>query len=255
MIERGGVPSGVGPALTMSHVIDRVMAEMGASGGRVELLERDAAQVILSRTLPEYSKYFPYEHTEELGPRSAVPGRPGFYYIACPLTILGCSRIVPGSSRPALGSGMAGAAYSDGQDVFPSGVTSLSSYSDVMMYADAAALTSLPATAIFHPPRLLEIQPRGDYVCSLVVLNCIHPDTLHTIGWSMADRFVELATYDVMIATRAILRRFSSIQTVYGEIQLNLEDMDAARDQRRDLVELLRTKAPFRGTRKKWYIY
>jgi hypothetical protein len=238
-------------AFNINFVVNRILKSLGASSNKVEIENLDILQIILSDTLITFSKYFPYQHRHILKPEDKVPGYgSGWYFVNIPLPILGAARIVGGMDNRAVGSS---SVSSIGADVIFTGST-MNDLTDLNALNNFIGATSLPITVQFHPPNVVEILPKSTYDHSMVLLNCIHPETLHTIGLNMSDYFIKLATYDVLIALKEILKKFGTISTIFGEISINMEDMDEAQTKKDELIETFRTKSQFRANRKRWYI-
>lgn len=239
-------------------ILDRIYENFGASAREVEIKDFDLAQLIADRTVPDFSRYFPWQFPYTLTKEMAVRNKLGYYYIdpkVVPTAVLGCDRMIDGYDvRPGLGR-------SPGRNYYTNEFSvniNLGSFGmtlvDSKEMTDLLAATTLPTTVRFMPPSTIECFPKGAYENNLVILNCYHPATLHTIPHNMLSEFIELAYYDFLLYLRPIYKKYSSIPTVFGELQIDTEQMDAARDQRKELIDKLRVKSPLRAGVKRWYI-
>ena len=242
-------------ALSMDYFIGRILSRFGASNRKVEIKGLDMAKVIAEDTLPLYSKFFPWEYLFDITTESAVPGRQGFYFITAPTAIMSVARIVGGlSSQSAIGNigGVTTSTYQADVHIGSRGIAF--SLMDAMNQNTLNAATSLPVTTRFWPPQTLEITPKGPYNGNVAIINCIHPVTLHTIPWNMADEFFQRALTDVCLSLRGLRRKFERINTIYGEINLSMEDIDKEADKDAEITEKWRAWAPKRANRKRWFV-
>ena len=247
-------------AMSMDYVLNHIAGRLGGNVRKIHLEDNDMATVIVMESLVEYSKYFPYVVKHQLVEADADPHELGVFHCDPGVPILSANRIVGGldAGRSAAGGMSAGVYIGDGMaiaegDARPSGM-GMSSLIGSYARNNAQAISTMPITVLFIPPHSLEIQPKNDYVGDLVVLHCVHPPTLHTIGLEMAEQFKKLAYADVRIALRAILSKFQEIATPNGAIQLNMDELDRAEDDRATLIELFRKHGLRSKGRKRWYV-
>jgi hypothetical protein len=234
---------------SMGGVIDYIYSELGVSHRRTEIKGLKLQEVIVKRTLPVYSKYFPYTCSVMLREADAVPGESSQYFIPTELPVIGVIGVADGGNRPAIlessspRRGVSGAGYID----------TMGAILATRETADISSLIMMPVTTRFIPPKIVEILPHSRYSNSALAIKCVHPETLHTININMIDYFQDLALYDVLIANRAILEKFQTISSGYGDIQLNLDMMREASQKRTDLIEKFRKYAPLASNKRRWY--
>jgi ArsR family metal-binding transcriptional regulator len=53
---------------------------------------------------------------------------------------------------------------------------------------------------------------------------------------------------------KAIFKKYERIQSIYGEINLDMEDINAAASGKTEQLEKFRSKAAFRANNKRWYV-
>jgi len=247
----------VAPALSMNFVIDRITSRLGYIYTKPILHELDMAKIIVEETLLTYSKYFPHviyqviRDEDRVEPKTVASGR---YYLKSPTAIIAVNRMVGGTdTRIGLGRLHRRGVYRDG-DPIGAGGHFIGGLIENMQINDILAASTLPITTIFEPPNIVELIPRGRYVGNSLVLHTVHPVTLHTIPLSMAEHFIKLAECDVKLALRSMLKKFKSISGPQGEIELDLEDLDEAKNERKELLEQFQSKTMLRANRKKWYV-
>jgi len=234
---------------SINNLINKIMSRLGASHRSVEIDGLDIGQILVDETLPIYSKYFPYIHLYTIQESDCIPGTTGEYYLKCPFPILSVADVV-GRRDTRIGSGGPTAIGTDNDFGSTVGLGLV----DTMALNDLSGMLSLPVTTQFNAPNTLEIFPKDNYVGSMVKIRCIHPYTLHTIGWTMFDQLFNLALQDVYIQLRAILKKFETINSIHGEISINFEEMDAAEDKRNEILEKFRAGFLKTGSRKRWIV-
>jgi len=241
-------------ALSMDFILEKIFSRLGASHRRVEIEDLDLAKLIAHEVLPQYSKYFPYEHQELLTSHNHVPGRQGRYYISTQLPVINANRMISGmDTRAGVGAMTYKGEYRDG-DVVIGGGNVVGGLLSAMEMNTVLATTSLPVTIRFNPPNEIEIYPKEWYDGQAVLLNCVHPVTLHTIGFNMLDEFFDLCWAETRIAMLAIFKKFQTINTVYGEIQFSLDDLEKGEDDKKETIEKWKPKSLLRSGNKRWYV-
>ena len=71
----------------------------------------------------------------------------------------------------------------------------------------------------------------------MIQINTVHPDHFGTIPLNMREYFLKLALYDVEIMLYHIRRRFQSLQTTFGEMELFVDELAEAEDKKKELLE------------------
>jgi len=233
--------------VSMDWVINRFLQEFGISVNKIDLTPEDMARIIAQITIPEFSKYFPNEQYVELNEGNKAD-QVGYYYLNCQEPVISIARVI-GGFRNSSGE-LYDSTYGFRRTF--SGLTM--DITQAMNAADVAAITSIPITTRFHPPNLVELYPKNWYHRHTLLVNCMHPIDLHTISWRMSDYFYQLAKCDLMIQLKGIYMRFNRINSLYGEIEMNVEEWTNADDKRKELMDLFRTNSLKRSNRTKWII-
>ena len=233
--------------VSMDWIINRFLQEFGISVNKIDLTTEDMAQIISRITIPEFSKYFPHDEYVELN-ESNKADQVGFYFLNTREPIITVNRLIGGLRQSS------GELYDStyGFRRTYSGLTM--DITSAMNQADVAAITSIPITCRFHAPNMVELYPKNWYHRHSVLCHCMHPVDLHTISWNMADQFYKLAKYDMMIQLRGIYLRFNQINSIYGSIEMNMEEWNEAESKRTELIESFRTNTMKRANKMKWYI-
>jgi len=250
-------------AFNLNYVMDTIYMRMGGLCRTVEVKGMDMATIIVYQAIPLYSKYFPKEDIVIINPSAQVPGREGFYYVKSDTPIMSVSRAIGlMDTRSTMGT-MAG--YNAGRNLSTvdtiqtmcsiTGSATLSyTLIDHFNLNNYAAASTLPITTRFHPPNIVEFFPKQDYQGAGLVLFTMHKNTLETIGWNMADEFTTCAWLVYVQALKAIFKKYEKIQSIFGEINLDMEQFNSVESDLKDLQEKWRKYSPFRANNKRWYV-
>src|SRR5699024_4131361 len=120
------------------------------------------------------------------------------------------------------------------------------------MLADLRGAIS-PRTYRYHHPNKIELLPgfqiSGNGI--VVVANTFHTDHNRKISNNMRRYFLELAMYFVQMSLYKMRSRFANLQTTFGSIELFIDDLQEAKNERRELLEQMEAKSLFNSDRKK----
>jgi hypothetical protein len=232
--------------VNMNFILKRITSKLGR-GIRKQFLTLDQiSEIVVRETLPIFSKYFPYEHIHTIKESDRIRGKSdGFYFVDAPTGIFSVNRMVGGLDTRMESMAGDNTVYNRGYQ---------ESLIETKINDSIAAATTLPITTKFKAPNICEVFPKGNYVGQSLICFCIHPVTLHTIPWGLADEFFELAYADYRIELLGKIEEFQNISDIiYGEINLNMEKLSRAEDDRKALLEKWLPKALKTG-RKRWYV-
>jgi hypothetical protein len=250
-------------AVSMNIVLDLIESRLGTRYSKQVLSQMEIAQLIIDETLLTYSKYFPLEAIQIIRMADRVdegnpPGRTrvatGRYYLRTETAVMSVNRVVGGiDTRVGMASLNHKGIYRDGEAINSSRYF-MSGLVDSKLVNDILGATTLNVTTKFEPPNKVEIIPRGPYEGIALVLHCVHPVTLHTIPLNMMDEFVNMAECDVLIAMKRMLKKFKTNPGVFGEVQLETEEMDAALENKKGILEKWTKGTMLRANKKRWYV-
>jgi hypothetical protein len=121
--------------------------------------------------------------------------------------------------------------------------------------SDLVSMITVPTTIQYFPEdNSLEIYPdtytKGTV---LVELNCVHLNDFSTIPLNMRDEFLKLCLYDTQEVIYHMRKRFSNLQTSFGNIELFIDDLQDAPSKKEELLE--RWKANYFKSPKRKKIY
>lgn len=213
-------------AISTTKILRYIKRNLGASHRPLPISDEDIIDIIQDDTLTTFSNYFPYLYNVEIKATNRVPNRAGVYFIdGDGLEILGVFDVKRTHGSPFL-EGYA--------DSYVSAVDGMSH----QLITDISSYTQVPTTFEFLPPNMVEVFPKNYFNENmLVTLKCVHPAHLATVPLSMREEFYTLALLDVKIALWQILKNYSGLATAVGNIELKIEDYEAATSERKDLLE------------------
>jgi hypothetical protein len=214
-------------ALNMSTVIQHIESELGASHRMLELLQDQMVQTVKKRTLVTFSQYFPHlaTHVVDETKDRVDPAITGRYYIKTEeWEVLGVAKMVVDSVTRGIVGGYP--LYGIFDDPF-----------DRQINADVRSMIEEPITWVWVPPNVIELNQKWVFGGNFTLeLKTVHPDTLHTIPLTYTDEFLDLATADVKAALYNIRSQFQSINSPFGQIELNVDDLKQGKDDRATIV-------------------
>lgn len=228
--------------LTPTEVLREIETRLGASIQILELSEEDIMKIIQQSTIRTFSIYYPLRQTTIIHPKSdKVPERTNVFYIKSDLEIIGVSKVLAENYFGNTGLPMA---TIDSDPVYRQFTTDLQS-----MFVQ-------PITFDFESPNLVEIFPKrmlvGDFTLEY---KAVHPAHFGTIPLSLREEFLNLATIDVRRALYPIRHRFQNINTAFGNIELFMDKLESAEEDRKDILERWRTNSVKNSKRRKIFVY
>lgn len=231
--------------LTPTAVVNYIEKRLGFRFTDIEMTHEEIIDNIKRDTLVTFSKYFPYQERVIIdNKKDLVPGYRNRYFINCETEVLNINKII---GLGTMGSDSI-AAY-----VHPAAMAQMMSDPiSIQMSADLLSLTHNPITFIYYHPNQVEIAP--NYALSnhyIVVCNTVHPEHLGTIPTLLQNEFLQLAYCDTAIVLYSIRKRFANMQTTFGTLDLNIDDLSEAKDKRNEIIENMEKSALRYGKRKK----
>jgi hypothetical protein len=231
----------INPTVLLRHI----KRKLGASHRPLPMEDEEILDTIYQETIYTFSNYFPFMHNVNINPKTdVVAGREGVYNLNTDgLEIIGVAKFFRGYG---MNSGQFYPNF-ESQDFF-----------EGQMYADVSSAMQVPDTFEFIPPNKVEVFPKyanaGAYDMMFTV-KCVHPQHLGTIPIALRDQFFRLAELDIKVSLHPILKNYDQLNTAYGTIDLKIEDLEAAEDQRRELLELWDQQYFREAGRKRIWVY
>ena len=212
--------------ITATEVLRYINRNLGASMQELELNEDEIMEIVFQESLPTFSKYFPYIMKLEISHKCLVPGQLNSYYLPY----------------------QEGIKYSGVHNILTPNV---SYYGNTMLTVNTSPLTSqiledgysmsvTPITWDFQEPNIVRIYPRlMSSTDVLVEAKCVHPKHMKTINFGMREHFLKLCYLDVLVSLYPLRKRFSSLNTPLGNIELFLDQVEQASSQREELLNTM----------------
>lgn len=238
--------------ITWNDLLGYIESELGAPYQVLELSKEDLYKIIEKETIKTYSSFYPYLQNIIVDPSVdyVVSGMTreveiGIFYLKPygELEIIGITKLLP------LVTDEHNSYYRNTTLI---GIDPLSA----KIFADGYSMYSTPETFDFIPPNKIEIFPKVAITRKFTVqISAIHPITLHTLPLEHRDIFFELALLDVRRKLFPIRKKFSTLETPFGSIELFMEKLDSAESDRKELIEKLRSDFHKHYKRKKIFVY
>jgi len=227
--------------LTPTKVIRHIDGMLGVTHQVLEISKEEILDIIREETLPTFSKYFPHYAEVIVTPDKDKHGAEEMYFLDTDYDILSVSKVILSYGNT-------------GNGAYNSGLLSRSPL-DRQAASNASSMMMQPVTHQFHPPSLIEIFPKKSLVSKFTVqIKAVHPDHFSTIPISLKDQFYELAICDVRKFLYPIRFRFNNIETLYGSIELFMNKLEGAEDDRKDILETFRQHSHKSANRRKIFI-
>jgi hypothetical protein len=229
-------------SLNPSIAVQDIEKNLGASIQILELSPSDIMDIIMRDTLPTFSKYYPLFTKCTIDPeRDKVPERVATFYIRSDLGVLGVSKLLVENYF--------------GSQGLPVVTPYFTNPVDRQIISDVTSMYYQPFTFDFEPPNIVTLFPKTYFYGKFMIeIKCIHPAHLATIPLSMKDEFLELALYDVRAALYPIRDRFKNINTNFGSVELFMDKLENAADDRKTLIEKFRANFGKSSKRRKMFI-
>lgn len=229
--------------LDHTYLLNRARSFIGQCvTGQLDFKDEDILGLLDQETLPTFSIFMPWLHDLKVDVKEDLiePNRPGIYQIRTQERLIGVKRIREGV-------GAFGA--------FPYDPMMFGDVLDRQLVADRQSMSELSLTWRFQAPNVLEIFPKGLQYSELwVECKLVHPTHLRTVPMGAREILKELFLADLAIDVLGVRQYFQSLQTVFGELQLNLDRLQAQADKRNEIVEKLEQKQLKSGLAQRIYI-
>ena len=233
--------------LNQTKVIRYIEMELGFKFTDLEISHEEMIDVIEMRTLPTFSKYFPYQKRHVISrSEDLVKNYRNRYHIKIDEEIINVNKVINVNNRSYVADNVNATPH-------PAYGQGLGSFLERQVISDLASGSTNPVTWQYYHPHMIEITPNlGEKI--LVEMNVVHPTSFITIPTNMEEVFLELASIDVRAALFPMRNRFNNMETTFGTLDLFIESLESARDERKELVERMQGSAGKTGRRKKLWI-
>lgn len=224
-----------------SMVLQSIEKNLGATFQVLELSNEDILDIVVNETIPTFSLYYPFYTLIQIDPyKDAVPNRFNTFYIKTDLDIIGVSKIM---AENYMGNGGLPMAFYDSDPV------------NRQMTADVASMYLQPITFDFEEPNIVSVYPKTQLMGKFMLeIKTVHPSHMATIPLALRSDFLEMALYDVRIALYPIRHKFQTINTTFGSIELFMDKLESAQDDKKTLMDKWRSNFSKSSKRRKMFI-
>ena len=212
-------------------IVNRARSFLGQNvTGPVDFQDEDILSCLDQETLPTLSIYLPWLYDFKVDTvADRIGGREGVYQIRT-----NGERLLA-VNRVREGVGAFGA--------FPYDPLLFGDVLDRQLVADRQSASELSLTWDFRAPNILELFPKGlQYSEVWVECKCVHPTHLRTVPPTAREILRELFLADLALDVLSVRQYFQNIQSVFGELSLNLDRLQQQADKRSEIIEKLEVK-------------
>ena len=212
-------------------LVNRARSFLGMNvTGPVDFQDEDILSCLDQETLPTLSIYLPWLYDFKVDTvADRIGGREGVYQIRT-----NGERLL-GVHRVREGVGAFGA--------FPYDPLLFGDVLDRQLVADRQSASELSLTWDFRAPNIIELFPKGlQYSEVWVECKCVHPTHLRTVPPTAREILRELFLADLAIDVLSVRQYIQNIQSVFGELNLNLDRLQQQADKRSEIIEKLEVK-------------
>jgi hypothetical protein len=214
-----------------TYLLNRARVFIGRGvTGEIDFSDEDLLKLLDQKTLPTFSIYMPWMEDVQIDVRrdQIDPGRVGIFQLRTNSTIIGVERIR--ETTEAFGA-------------YPFSMQMAGDTLDRQLVADRRSMTEVAITHEFSAPNIVEVFPKGlIYTLLTAKTRMVHPLHLRTVPFGARETLEQLYLADVATDILNVRRYYSTLQTPFGEINLNLDHLQTQADKRDDLIAQLAGK-------------
>lgn len=213
-----------------------------------DIAKESWAEIIKEDTLTTFSRFYPHkiEYTV-IADRDKNDKRPGYFHID--------ENIIPGdiliyglrdiNFSSLLGKSINTVAAGGMFEPFNGYSYGMDDIAMIQMSSDMASLSSHSIYPVYEHPHMIALKGINNLDMAkgmttfVVELFTKHADSLTTISPTKMETFEQLAELDIKIFLYSNLKYFDNLESVFGTVNLRLDEFQNAADDRRNLIEKL----------------
>ena len=228
-----------------SYLVNYIKARLGSSVKKLEIDNTAISNILYEETLRTLSVYFPKFENYAIDPnRDEVdPNQRGLFFVTPKSTLMGVERIIS--------LGMSGS-YDNGafENMFPCPI-------DFMLTHAAKEIMDImriPYTISFLPPDKVQINPNPPYTNIIYIRIKIAHNDFSEFNPGLLEIIKKLALCDVKLDILGMRKHFTTLNTTFADIELDLGTFEEADSQRSDILEKIRANSHLSANRRKVYV-
>ena len=227
--------------IDLTWLVNRARSFVGQCvTGPTDFKDEDFISCLDQETLPTLSIYLPWMHDVIVDTARDQLDQEGVFQVKTNERIIGVNKV-------RTGVGAFGA--------FPYDPMLFGDVLDRQLVTDRSSMSELSLTWKFKAPNILEVFPKGlAYDELLVEMKMVHPTHLRTVPAGAREILRELFLADLAADVLGVRQYFSSMQSVFGELNLNLDRLQQQADKRQEIVEKLESKQHKTGAAQRIWI-
>lgn len=235
--------------ININMLVNHVKARLGVTHRQIELSDEAIMQCLQEETLKTLSVYHPFfcQMSLSLKDKEIMPYSNTYFLperLGDDFDIVGVEKVIPVSTGAAANNMFYLPAGSDLQGI-------ISSLAMTKLANTLSAATINPETHQFIAPNMLRIYNNFSMSEVMLIVRTTHKRDFSTFPFGMLEMIKDLAFYDVAMDIYSIRKYFSNIQTLFAQINLDMDFLNSIPDKRSELIEKMRVRQlRFSNTRK-----
>ena len=238
--------------VNINDIMDYVKARLGVSHRKIEISDDDILRCLQQETLRTLSIYAPFYCyvSLDVDDNEVMPGMNTYYIPEDPIKdfeLMGIEKALPMDTGRVSSSMFYMPAGSDLQSI-------LTSLAMTKLGNTLLAATTMPTTHEFIPPNMVRLSSNYATRACFLICRTTHRKDFSTFPIGFYDTIKELALYDVALDIYSIRKHFSNVQTLFAQIQLDMNFYEQIPDKRRELIDRLRRNQQKWSTTRKIFV-
>jgi hypothetical protein len=238
--------------ININTLVNHVKARLGTHVRHLEMDDEAIINCLQQETLPTLSIFFPYycQYLLNLKEAEVQPGM-NTYFLPTEIedfSVMGVEGFLPAyrglASQPYFFAPMG----SDLQSI-------MGALNSTKLANTLASAIINPSTFTWMPPNMVRLSSNYSMEQVIFCLRTTHKKDFSTFPYGAMETIKKLALYDVAMDIYSIRKHFAQINTIFAQINLDMDFFNSIPDKRDDLVERLRKEQLKYSNAKKIYIY
>ena len=226
--------------INISMLLDHVKSRLGVSHRHIEFLDDALIKCLEQTTLQTLSVYCPFycNMIINLNEAEVMPGMNTYFVpetLGDDFNVMGVEYVLPISTGQSASTMFYMPMGGDLQGIITS--LAMSKLSNTMLGA-----TVNPQTHQFIAPNMVRLMSTAMTTNAMMIARTTHKKDFTTFPFGMLETIKNLAFYDVAMDIYSVRKYFSNVQTLFAQIQLDMDMYNSIPDKRDELIEKLRTR-------------
>lgn len=226
--------------INISMLLDHVKSRLGVSHRHIEFLDEALIKCLEQTTLQTLSVYCPFycSMVINLKESEVIPNMNTYFVpetLGDDFNVMGVEYVMPVSTGQSSTSLFYMPMGGDLQGI-------ISSLAMTKLANGLLSATINPQTHQFIAPNMVRLFANSTMTNAMMIARTTHKKDFSTFPFGMLETIKNLAFYDVAMDIYSVRKYFSNVQTLFAQIQLDMDMYNSIPDKRDELIEKLRTR-------------